>query len=569
VTRRQDRWNRWADVFNSATRNLARLANGQIAGGVKFFVDLLFSRRMFTKVTDRQRKEWFLIDTHLRGDAEGVEAKQLGRRMAELEEQFRKDAVRRAMRVARYYADRGWWHEAYFYVQAAEEAGYAGQKRFRRRVRQAVADEMRGIKRSLMVADTERFLRTPAQLRAYTELLEALALGDPLRLRDAVTTAGRTLGGTPLADEVEDALSVLFEWTGDRPRAIEIQRDLALRYAETQTGRAALARLDDPQYNPPARFEQEKAEYRQRQVRYVAFGEETGRRQLELLSELAVPSMPTLGAVGAFLVTDVLVRSVIVSVANPVSPADMLEAGEQVLADPRSPLTTEEKSEMRVELGVLYRRLRRHEDAAAAYRQAGVLSPELRRELDEEAADELFRRIREQETVANQVLLLERLIAKYPETPTAARARDHLGMLRTESKIDFAIPHSWLAEDPGHWVGLGAAVPRKLIDGRRRNGELNERGLVFWRDVWTSATFVCADGETTGYVNLTPQRKEVLRAAAEMWVDEKMALEEGEYALAASRLPFEIRGSAGSAGLLVFPTLRHVPLTEEEKRLFK
>jgi hypothetical protein len=35
------------------------------------------------------------------------------------------------------------------------------------------------------------------------------------------------------------------------------------------------------------------------------------------------------------------------------------------------------------------------------------------------------------------------------------------------------------------------------------------------------------------------------------------------------RRPFEVRGSLGSQGLIVFPTLRHTPMTDEEKQLFR
>jgi len=568
AARKQDRWNRWADLANAAGHSLGRMVNGQFIGGAKFIVELIFAPSQFSKVTERERKEWWLNDTALRLDPKRPDAERLRNRMAELEARFRKDAIAKCMEMARFYADRGWWEEAHFYVRAAEEAGYRGKSAFRRKVRDSVNNKRLGIERSNSVADTERFIRTPEQRRAYDALLEAFASANRDQLRRSAAAAGRALNGTPLADETEDAWSVMFEWAGDRRSALSIQRDLALRYPDSQAGRWALARLDDPQYNPRARFDQEKARFRGRQTHYVLTGERTTRQNVELLSQVATPSAPQLGASAAFFVTDVLLRSVLMSFGNPVSPEDILAAGEQMLADPRNGLSPEEQADVRVELGVLYQKLRRYEDAAAAYRKARILSPELDQQLAERAADEQLRRILETEDVNRQVLLLERLIATYPKTDVATRAREQLARLRKESKVDFEIPHDWLAEDPVHWMKLGVRIPYELMDGARGNGEVDDRGLVFWRDVPTSATYVLLDGRK-GYVNLTPNRRAILQAAAAAWVDEKSALEEGKITLSTRRLPFEVRGSAGSQGLIVFPTLRHAPLTDEDKQMFR
>jgi len=567
-THRQDVWSRWADLMTAVGHNLGRLANGQLVGSARFLVELIFSPSQFRKVTEHERKEWWLMDGYLRLHPKGEEAERLRERMAKLEARFRNDAILKCMEVARFYADRGWWHEAYFYVRAAEEAGYRGKGKFRRQVRETVGNEKRWTERSLTVADTERFVRTPEQVRAYGDLLNALALGDRERLRRCTGAAGPVLAGTPLADDAEDAWSVMIEWTGDRRNALEVQRHLALRYPEAQAGRAALARLNDPQYNPRVRLDEEMSRYRRRQTHYILTGERTVRQNVELLSQVATPSVPQLGAAGAFFFTDILLRSVLASFGNPVSPEDVLAAGEQLLADPRNGLTPDEEADIRVALGVLYQKLRRYEDAAAAYRAARILSPELDKQLAERSGDEQFRRVMEMEDVNRQILLLERLVATYPKTEAAGRAREHLARLRTESKVDFEIPHDWLAEDPIHWMKLGVRIPYELMDGARGNGELDDRGLVFWRDVPTSATYVCVDGRR-GYTNLTPQRRAILRAAAETWVDEKAALEEGEIARASRRLPFEVRGSVGAQGLIVFPTLRQAPLADEDKQLFR
>ena len=568
ATHRQDTWNRWADLMSALGYNIGRLLNGQMVGSARFLVELVWSPSQFTKVTERERKMWWLMDTALRLDPKGPQAENLRARMDKMEARFRNDAIRRCMEVAQFYADKGWWDEAYYYVSAAEKAGYRGQKKFRLKVRRAVADGRRWTERSLSVADTERMVRTPEQVKAYATVLAALTSGNREQLWKTTTAARGALSGTPLADEVQDVWSIVFEWAGDRRSALNWQRDLALRYPESQTGQAALARLDDPQYNPRSRYDNELTRFHRRQARYILTGDRTAKQNVELISDLAAPSVPQLGAAGAFFVTDILLRSVIGSFGNPVSPEDVLEAGEQMLADPRNGLTPGEQADAQVAVGVLYQKLRRYEDAAAAYRKARILSPELDKQLAEKAADEELRRIRQIEGVNNQVLLLERLMKNYPKTEVAVQAREELNRLRTESKVDFEISYDWLAEDPAYWMKAGIGIPYDLMDGLKGNGELGQRGLVFWRDGASSATYVRLDGKK-GYVNLTPKRRERLHAAAETWVDQKSALEEAEFALAKRRLPFELRGSAGTAGLIVFPTLRQAPMPEEEKQMFR
>lgn len=567
-THRQDRWNRWADIFNSSMRNLGRLANGQLRGGVKFITDLIFSGRQFTKATDRDRKEYWLIGRILEENPDSQDAARLRKRKAALEERLRRDEIRRSMQAAKLYAHQGWWEEAYANVLVAENAGYTGKKKFRDEVRKAVADRRRWIEESLAVADTERYIQTREQALAYRALLAALVGGDREQLGDAGARAGKALSGTPLADEAEDAMSVLFEWSGDRRQALNVQRDLALRYPDTQTGMAARARLDDPQYNPRAQYDREMAEYKAEKRDFVLFGQRDLKQNVDLLSEFAAPSVPDLGVAGAFLVTDVAVRSVTSSFGGPVTPADVIAAGERLLADPGNLLTPEEESEIRVELGVLYEKIRRFDEAKRVYRDARVLSPELDTQLAERAADDQYRRIMELEDPERQVLLFERLISNYPDTKAARRAGENLDRFRKESKIEFVIPRHWLEEDPVHWTRLGARVPYELIDGSDYNRELNENGLVFWRDAPGSATFVCSNGRTKGYINLTPTTRAALRAAAETWADEKISLDAGELAIASRRLPFAMHGSLGRSGLLVYPSLVHAPLSEADRRRF-
>ncbi|MCX8035769.1 MAG: tetratricopeptide repeat protein [Candidatus Sumerlaeia bacterium] len=567
-TRSQDRWDRWADIANAAGHNLGRLLNGQFIGVARFLVELIYSPAQFKKVTERERKEWYLIDSYLRANPQAPGAEPLRARLAKLEARFRRDAAARCMEIAHHYADRGWWPEALFYVKAAERAGYTREKKFRKQVLDAVAQEETGRARSLMVADTERFLRPPLETTVYDALLLALARGDRYALYQAVGKAAVTLADTSFADEVQDAFTVYLEWVGDRRRALAAQAELAVRFPEEQTGRAALARLSNPQFNPRARFDAELARYRNEQWNYVLGSDRTPRQNIELLSEMVGPVAPQLTGIGIFFVTDVLLRSIFVSFGNPVSPEDVLTAGELLLADPRAGLTPDERSEISVQLGVLYQKLGRYEDAAAAYRKAQILSPVLDDQLAERAAEEQWRRIREVDDPQSRLLLTERLTMQYPRTKAAARAREELAQLQRESRVDFEIPYDWIAENPLHWASLGARLPPELTDRSRLNGEMSPRGLVFWRDFPSSATYVLTDGRR-GYINVTPRRRAILRAAAEAWADEKAALEEGEIHLATRRLPFEIRGSAGMEGLIVFPTLRRAPLTDEERRLYR
>ncbi|MBM3335809.1 hypothetical protein FJY63_14215, partial [Candidatus Sumerlaeota bacterium] len=461
-----------------------------------------------------------------------------------------------------------WWDEALYYVRAAEDKGYTGKKRFRRKVRQTVADRERWTAESVAVADTERFIRTQEQLVAYEALVKALAGGNREQLRQAGLLARRRLEATPLADDVADAWSVLYEWLGDRRTALAEQRNLAASYSEAQAGQAALTRLSDPQYNPQARYKQEMARYHDRQMRYVLTGDRTARQNIELISELATPNVPQLGAAAAFFATDVLIRGLTTAFGNPVSPEDVVAAGEHLLADPRNGLTPEEETRLRLALGAIYGKLRRYDEAAATYRTARISSPELDKRLTELAADEQLRRALDSEEMNDRALLLGEVVESYPKTKAAERARDILKRLETETKVDFAIPYDWLADDPVHWMRLGARIPYNLMDGAKGNGEINQRGLVFWRDRPDVATYVCEDGKTS-QVAVTAYRRAALRAAAVAWIDRKAALEEGELTLASRRLPFEVRGSAGPQGLIVFPTPRGAPLSEEDKRLFR
>lgn len=568
ATRHQDTWNRWADLFNALGFNIGRLLNGQVVGSAQFLIELVYSPSQFTKITERERKEWWLLDTMLRLNPKSPLAPDLRAQMARLEARFRKDSARRCMEVAHFYADKGWWREAYFYVRAADEAGFGGQRGFRRDVMANVANETRWITRSLQVADTENLLRRPEQRQAYGALLQSLALGNREKLRQSILSGCRALDGTALADDAEETWSVLFEWMGDRRQALEREREVALRHPDTLTGQVALARLEDPQYNPRAEYDREKAKFRGRQTTFLLTGERSTKQNLMLVSQMASPSPPRMGTAGAFFVTDMLVRSILMSFGNPISPEDVLASGEHLLEDPRNGLTPEEQASVRVDLGVRYQRLRRYDDATAAYRKARILTAELHQDLDEKAAEEQYRKILDVEGVNNQILLLDKLIKTYPKTQKGGEARDQLKRLQTASKIDFEISYDWLAEDPAHWMKLGVRIPYDLMDGSKGNGELDEHGLVFWLDRPTPATYVCQDGKK-GQVNLTPQRRAILKAAAEQWVDRKATLEEGEITMTKSRMPFEVRGSVGGQGLIVFPTLRQAPLSDDEKRMFR
>ena len=568
ATRKQDRWGRWGAVVTAIGENLSRLSNGQLYAVPKLFGALVFAPAEFRKVTERERKEWWLMDTYLRQRPAGAHAAAYGRRKLEIEQRLREDAMRRCMEMARFYAGRAMWQEAQFYTRAAEEAGYRGDAAFRRRVRDRVGDTRRWQERALTVADTERFLQAQ-QAEAYAKVLGALARGDASALRREGLAAAPVLAGTPLADDLEDAMTLLFEWTGDRRQALEAHRVLALRHPQTQSGRAARARLDDPHYNPRARFDGELDEFHRLQRRYVFLGQRNPRRNVEFLTQLAITAVPVMTYTAGFFVTDILVRSIVVSFSNPIAPAEVIGAGKDLLDNPHNLLTPDEERDIRLTLGNLYQKMRRYDEAADTFRQARALSPALRQRLASRSADEQYRRILELPDANRQILLLERFVETSSGTAVAEKARVQLERLRTQSRVEFEIRYDWLREDPAHWRALGARVPPVLLDGGKTNGELNEHGVVFWRDVPSSATFLCTDERRKGYLNVTPRERAALRAAAQMWVDERMAREQAERALASRRVPFEVRGSAGSEGLLVYPTLRQAPLSEDDKRRFR
>jgi hypothetical protein len=401
---------------------------------------------------------------------------------------------------------------------------------------------------------------------------------DPALLRGILAGDGRlTSRTTPAEDLMPVFFATLATDQGSPPfhgRATMMRAWAPLldkhRAAPEPERRWLAAMIQSPDHNPDMRLARARQRRRGQLLRFIFLGPETPRQQAYKAASWSAQSYQVLQNLGFFYVFEVLARAAQSCWAPPLPASEYLDARMAWLRQAPRPFDAESRA-VAESLADDYQEQSRFEDARRLLAAANQLTPPRAERIDRTEAQRLV-------SLAEQ--------AEQPEGRQAliARARELAPTVADEAKEPRAPktpPRSWqLTWDAlRRWSELplpcGLPGAAAWFDGRLDNGEVSMDGVSLEETATTGTLCVT-------YPVLFPEERRVHQAmiarnrlspSLRRWLE--LSYRQDQTTQAAIKrwdrlpVPFALEGSAGAAGVDVYPRLKPIENPETPLTLYQ
>ncbi|HBF32945.1 TPA: hypothetical protein DDW35_00135 [Candidatus Sumerlaeota bacterium] len=213
-----------------------------------------------------------------------------------------------------------------------------------------------------------------------------------------------------------------------------------------------------------------------------------------------------------------------------------------------------------------------NEARAWHYAATGKDDPTYAAQLDEQAAGRMLDSAEGQEDVAKRKELLTKILQRYPNGKSAAKAKTKLDKLQKEGADTLVISKKQLRSCPELWMGRGLNLDAAWFDGKVENGEMEKDGVHFRLSDTNTPNFAFTLRSASGSQEQTrtpnPQEQPEVERTIARWKREFAAREKAERENPGFTLPVEIEGSAGVDGVNALPRLLTLPADATQRYLY-
>ena len=618
--RTEDRYNRFAGVFNYFSDLVGGLAAGNIQRLAQLGADVFFLWQPMLETSPRNRLAY---DIAMRRTGEiaaaGAEAKDLAPYIRRLDKRIREARTREAVGRAEWRLRNGQWEEARQAFSAALEAdpgrasraGRASALSGRLKAARRVSAEERARLRSLtMVAEVAA--ASAKEAAAAAELAAALCISPA---REAASGARRfqdDFPASPLWDDAVYAEMIALERLqadagfdsaleggpqNRQPRERLESREMAhsgIPCAKTNAARHLKAFEGADAANPWAALRQAGRIRKAERWQYALLGDNltaespqilTSRERLHRLTDSLSLLLPFLW----------VVRGIECVYGCPVPDDSWRSAAVRCLSRPptdfmgEDPMQTQRR-EAALALANSYEKLGRF-DSARFYHGIGKGGgdPAYDAALDEKAARRLLRGAKGAADPGEKRRLFERTARSFPATKAGRKAEELVRRMGEEETDLLQITKAELIDWPDLWrrstapLRTGLRLDPNWLDGEAANGEMTSDGVHFLLPDGRTIVFTVKErkGRFTGSLRarhtlrLDDAAHRALEPRLQAWQREKEARSrieaagEGLRALAPWRFPLEVEGAAGPGGFDLYPRLLPLPFDAESLPLYQ
>ena len=547
----ENRYNRFAGVFNWLLRRSSQLVTGQTEALMQMVNDIAFSYRTFLYPTSRERKIRALSDRMMIEHPESADSRRAAERAAGIDRKIERDRRRDFERRCRLALQLEQWESAEALARSALTL-WPSDEGFEKHLRAAdheIALRHRRWQRSLQVDSLGEAMMDEEDWQPMGELIRAwlqgrgamTAVETKPQLRDHV----ELMRATALANsgDVDDAGATL-DWLarGDGP--------LAWRAGQLRSRRPL---------NPEREVEDALRRRRSLTRRHIWQGGRDVEDNLHMASSSAISDgLVAPVALGAFFFVDSTIRAVALQFKNPLAARAVIDA-----------LTAKGRREGQMEVAQitllrdLERDVGRPQRALEAHDRIPDASPRLRRRLVEQVARS---RVQAADAIEDD-LLRERVLASVVESmPETRAAKEAWETLHGETWPGVRLTSDQIRAHGLALATAGFPVPEALWDGDDKNGEIEREGVWIAEDggvryrvegerVWQTAQSAGED-------------------AARLWGAVEMIAEssdrtEGIQGRQRPRIPLEVTGSVGAAGAYAAPQLQQFRELDPDLALYE
>jgi len=557
-------WNGFARATNYLTQSASSLLSGNTQTVLYFAIDLVNLWRLPFQYSPAQRKIRTLHQEFLDRFPDAPEAGRTQEALSALNRKHEKEIAKDLLAISRLRLKAAQPEAALFYAQKALQMGCDAHGAELSAMR-AIKSEERGRMTSVLVERSAEGDLRDEEAGRYRAMIVSLAAGDERGLSSRARDYLLLYPESPFADEARYLRAVAARMADDPQQARKLAGKIVSRWGKSTMKTHARNALNSPYSNPEASCKIAQAEIADDARKFIFLGSSSPKAVIRgIVHGGPIRSGRVLGWLSPLFVIDVAVRGIKCAAVAGASNEPYRDAAAQLLkTEPghsRAPRMAAWLGGQAADRGN-YAAARRYYETSGIVRQKKIDKLAVRH------ARSITVRAGGIESPALRQRFLQESKDICAGTKYAGKAEKLIKKSRKEQRIVF--DKKALVRQPGLWRERGLRLPPALLDGAKENGELDTGGVTFYPPDYREAEYaVIEQGETRSRsVNLPETaHQEVLAFLAEKQLTEQRT--EADDAIA-PKLPLELHGSFGAAGLLVYPTLLPRGMPEEEAPLYR
>lgn len=564
--RRELTYNHVAGMFNELSRSISQLASGRLQPLLQFGLDLPFFYRRFFTMSPRERKILVLYDTYLKKHPDDSRVETLIRRIEHLEKKSQQQEAALAAAQSKYLRGANRHDDSLFFIQQACNLMPKSRK-FQKQKLDILRDISRGHRRQIdtaTVLDGERFQNAPHEEALYRRLLYALARNDRADITRAALAFTQQSPTSGFADEAAYVHAIFSTDYTDPQRIAERLHLFAKQCSQTNMARHAELLAQSYFANPLVAYNRENANYHHRLATYLLLGTSTNESRLYTMTSEGIQQHKLADYMGIVLVSDILMRSLRVALANPVSKERVIDRAIFCIA--KYPESSKART-LAAEVARFYEKNSRGDEALHYYALADQLTTQCVTRVENTCARHLYTLAHSVPSPEPRVHVLREIQTRYPESKLVNKVKKELAAIEKKPIIEQRISKRVLQATPILWNNTGLRLQPELFDGDRSNTEMTQQGVTILSN--NQAHYFVYGDRRLRTLEVSPDARRILSSQiAEL--DYQQAIQsEVQSRSKQPRLPLEITGSIGQTGIEAYPGLQEIEYKEEDLPLYK
>lgn len=364
--RHEDRYNRFASVFNYISETFSQMITGNTQVVAKFFVDIFFSYTRFNDFTVREKKSLVLLSDFNEKYPDYKENKRISKKIDKLKKDKENYLYKRYLSIGDMYVRSGNLEEAIIFYKEAEKI-FPKDKDVKKRMLNAqkiLSKDVRNSVKSLIVVDGEKNF-SQKENEVYGNLLYLLSGYKP----DVVFAESKKYNKDVLYKNINDEIiyfkSTALDMMKQQERG-DIYKEIIINdYPKTHSSKFAINSLNNESNYNYKNFKKSVEKYNGEKSRYVWTGYRKTDDNLYIMSSgLASSGSEFLNSIGFFFLVDVGIRKAMTHFHNPVNFDNVVKSGGLFID--KNP-DSKNKKEVYKELAQLYESANKNEKAITLY----------------------------------------------------------------------------------------------------------------------------------------------------------------------------------------------------------
>lgn len=548
-----------ANIFNTVAQAFGQLLTGQIHIILQVTFESFYNIYQSGKWDARDAEILTLYHLFQKKHPDSDIAKKEQSKINSLENTRRKYLVRSYIRRSRNLKEQGSFYFADFFISRAEylSRGYK-EKKIKKsdlQIQQEESQARRNIYKSLdFSAPSYESTIKPEEKSEYKNVLQSVLSSDTESMKKSGKQFIERYPKSKAAEQVLLSLEICGMKGNSKENIVEKLDNVKRMLSDSDLRRRVVCHILNPYFSAYEMFKKSLSTRRKETAIYSLTGYRSNEENLKITVSALFNSPETSAqTLGSLLVIEIALRTLLLPFVNPVSAQACVDSGRAALPDLND---LKKKNEIYDYLRKQYYKRKEYEKSLEFLKFSDNYSPKKEKKIRKKWAFYEVETANDLKIADNKIKHLKKAAEIYDDEKFKIKMNKEIAELEKLKSVFFWIDKKNLKKYKDSLNFTDMPIDLSLIDGKKKNGEMDERGIGFKGD----NEFVYYDIKDKDYVlrrvYLSDADKEKFNAiVAELW--KNTDIEESVNKYSKKRyFPVELHGSFGEGGFNLYPQIQ-------------